>query len=81
MKIKSKILIIASSYSYCGEDRQAAIKSVTANGSYAMTAVTAITAQNTRDVKSIIPIPTINIQKQITMLLNDIGANGVKIIR
>jgi hydroxymethylpyrimidine/phosphomethylpyrimidine kinase len=44
-----------------------------------MTAVTVVTAQNTRDVKSIIPIPTKNIQKQITMILNDIGANGVKI--
>ena len=79
MKIKSKILIIAGSDSYGGAGIQADIKTVTALGSYAMTAVTAVTAQNTRDVKSIIPIPTKNIQKQITMILNDIGANGVKI--
>ena len=79
MKIKSKILIIAGSDSSGGAGIQADIKTVTALGSYAMTAVTAVTAQNTRGVKSIIPIPTKNIQKQITMILNDIGANGVKI--
>ena len=79
MKIKSKILIIAGSDSSGGAGIQADIKTVTALGSYAMTAVTAVTAQNTRDVKSIIPISTKNIQKQITMILNDIGANGVKI--
>ena len=79
MKIKSKILIIAGYDSSGGAGIQADIKTVTALGSYAMTAVTAVTAQNTRDVKSIIPIPTKNIQKQITMILNDIGANGVKI--
>ena len=79
MKIKSKILIIAGSDSSGGAGIQADIKTVTALGSYAMTAVTAVTAQNTRDVKSIIPIPTKNIQKQITMVLDDIGANGVKI--
>ena len=64
MKIKSKILIIAGSDSSGGAGIQADIKTVTALGSYAMTAVTAVTAQNTRDVKSIIPIPTKNIQKQ-----------------
>jgi len=79
LKIKSKILIIAGSDSSGGAGIQADIKTVTALGSYAMTAVTAVTAQNTRGVKSIIPIPTKNIQKQITMILNDIGANGVKI--
>jgi len=79
LKIKSKILIIAGSDSSGGAGIQADIKTVTALGSYAMTAVTAVTAQNTRDVKSIIPISTKNIQKQITMILNDIGANGVKI--
>ena len=79
MKIKSKILIIAGSDSSGGAGIQADIKTVTALGSYAMTAVTAVTAQNTRGVKSIIPISTKNIKKQITMILNDIGANGVKI--
>ena len=79
MKIKSKILIIAGSDSSGGAGIQADIKTVTALGSYAMTAITAVTAQNTKGVKKIIPIPTKNVQKQITMILDDIGANGVKI--
>ena len=79
MKTKSKILIIAGSDSSGGAGIQADIKTVTALGSYAMTAITAVTAQNTRGVKKITPIPTKNIQKQITMVLDDIGANGVKI--
>jgi len=79
LKTKSKILIIAGSDSSGGAGIQADIKTVTALGSYAMTAITAVTAQNTRGVKKITPIPTKNIQKQITMVLDDIGANGVKI--
>ena len=79
MKIKSKILIIAGSDSSGGAGVQADIKTVTALGSYAMTAITAVTAQNTRGVKKIIPIPTKNVQKQITMILDDIEADAVKI--
>ena len=79
MKIKSKILIIAGSDSSGGAGIQADIKTVTALGSYAMTAITAVTAQNTTGVKKIIPIHSKNVQKQITMILNDIGADGVKI--
>ena len=79
MKTKSKILIIAGSDSSGGAGIQADIKTVTALGSYAMTAVTAVTAQNTISVKKIISIPTEIVQKQITMVLDDIGANGVKI--
>ena len=79
MKPKSKVLIIAGSDSSGGAGIQADIKTVTALGSYAMTAVTAVTAQNTEGVKEIIPLPTKNIQKQLTMILDDIGANAVKI--
>jgi len=79
LKIKSKILIIAGSDSSGGAGIQADIKTVTALGSYAMTAVTAVTAQNTRGVKKITPIPTKDVQKQMTMILDDIGANGTKI--
>ena len=79
MKIKSKVLIIAGSDSSGGAGIQADIKTVTALGSYAMTAVTAVTAQNTRGVKEIISIPTQNVQKQIIMVLDDIGINAVKI--
>ena len=79
MKINSKVLIIAGSDSSGGAGIQADIKTVTSLGSYAMTAVTAVTAQNTKGVKEIIPISTKNIQKQITMILDDVGANSVKI--
>ncbi len=79
MKTKSKILIVAGSDSSGGAGIQADIKTVTALGSYAMTAITAVTAQNTQGVKKITPIPAKNIQKQITMVLDDIGADAVKI--
>ena len=79
MKPKSKVLIIAGSDSSGGAGIQADIKTVTALGSYAMTAVTAVTAQNTQGVKSIASISTKNLQKQIIMVLDDIGANAVKI--
>ncbi len=79
MKTKSKILIIAGSDSSGGAGIQADIKTVTALGSYAMTAVTAVTAQNTLGVKKIIPIPAKIVHKQIKMVLSDIGANSVKI--
>ena len=79
MKPKSKVLIIAGSDSSGGAGIQADIKTVTALGSYAMTAVTAVTCQNTKGVKSITAISTKNLRKQIVMVLDDIGANALKI--
>ena len=65
MKPNSKVLIIAGSDSSGGAGIQADIKTITALGSYAMTAITAITAQNTTGVKSIVPIPPEEILNQI----------------
>jgi len=79
VKIKSKVLIIAGSDSGGGAGIQADIKTVTSLGSYAMTAVTAITAQNTLGVEKIISIPAQHVKKQITMTLDDIGADAIKI--
>jgi len=79
VKPVSKVLIIAGSDSSGGAGIQADIKTVTALGSYAMTAVTAVTAQNTKGVKKIISIPSKDVQKQLTMILEDIGAQAVKI--
>ena len=79
MKPKSKVLIIAGSDSSGGAGIQADIKTVTALGSYAMTAITAVTSQNTTGVKNIKSIPTKNLKTQITMVLDDIGTNAVKI--
>ena len=79
MKIKSKILIIAGSDSSGGAGIQADIKSVTSLGSYAMTAITAVTAQNTLGVKSIMPIPVREISNQIEFTSKDIKPDSVKI--
>ena len=76
---KSRVLIIAGSDSGGGAGIQADIKTVTALGSYAMTAVTAVTAQNTKGVKKITSVPVENVRKQIKMVLEDIGADAVKI--
>jgi len=69
LKPKSKILIIAGSDSSGGAGIQADIKTVTALGCYAMTAITAITVQNTTGVSSIVPIQAKEIGKQICLLV------------
>ena len=79
MKPKSKVLIIAGSDSSGGAGIQADIKTVTALGSYAMTAVTAITSQNTTGVISIVPISAREISKQIIFTCNDIKPDAIKI--
>ena len=79
MKPKSKILIIAGSDSSGGAGIQADIKTVTALGSYAMTAITAVTIQNTTGVKSIIPIVPKKISDQIEFTSKDIKPDAIKI--
>ena len=76
---KSKILIIAGSDSSGGAGIQADIKTVTSLGSYAMTAITAVTIQNTIGVKSVIPIPVDEIYNQIVFTSKDIKHDAVKI--
>jgi len=75
----ARILIIAGSDSSGGAGIQADIKTATALGCYAMTAVTAITAQNTMGVSAIHPIPAALVREQITACLSDIGADAIKI--
>ena len=79
MKPKSKILIIAGSDSSGGAGIQADIKTVTALGAFAMTAVTAITAQNTTGVNSVVSIPPKEIEKQILFTSKDIKPDAIKI--
>ena len=69
MKPKSKVLIIAGSDSSGGAGIQADIKTVTALGGYAMTAITAITSQNTTGVKSVTAIKPKEIERQILFLV------------
>jgi hydroxymethylpyrimidine kinase/phosphomethylpyrimidine kinase len=79
LKLKSKLLIIAGSDSSGGAGIQADIKTATALGVYAMTAITAITAQNTTGVKSIVSIPPKEIFDQISFSVQDIKPSSVKI--
>ena len=79
MKPKSKILIIAGSDSSGGAGIQADIKTITSLGSYAMTAITAVTIQNTKGVQSVIPIPANDIKNQIIFTSRDIRPDAVKI--
>ena len=76
---KSKVLIIAGSDSSGGAGIQADIKTVTSLGCYAMTAITAVTAQNTTGVKSIIAIKPKVISTQIEFTSKDIKPNAIKI--
>ena len=79
MKPNSKILIIAGSDSSGGAGIQADIKTVTALGSYAMTAIPAITTQNTMGVKSIVRINPKEILNQIIFTCKDIRPDAIKI--
>jgi len=79
LKPKSKVLIIAGSDSSGGAGIQADIKTVTALGSYAMTAITAVTIQNTTGVKSIISIDPKEISNQIEFTSKDIKPDSIKI--
>jgi hydroxymethylpyrimidine kinase/phosphomethylpyrimidine kinase len=79
LKPNSKILIIAGSDSSGGAGIQADIKTVTALGSYAMTALTAVTSQNTTGVKSIVPIAPREILNQIIYTSKDIKPDAIKI--
>jgi hydroxymethylpyrimidine/phosphomethylpyrimidine kinase len=75
----ARILIIAGSDSGGGAGVQADIKTVTMLGGYAMTAVTAITAQNTLGVDAVHLIPTEMVIAQISSVVSDIGIDAVKI--
>ena len=75
----ARILIIAGSDSGGGAGIQADIKTVTMLGGHAMTAVTAVTAQNTLGVTSVHPIPAEMILAQIDAVVSDIGVDAVKL--
>ena len=74
-----RILIIAGSDSGGGAGIQADIKTVTMLGGHAMTAVTAITAQNTLGVQAVHLIPSEMVVGQIDSVVSDIGVDAVKI--
>lgn len=79
MTVPARILIIAGSDSGGGAGVQADIKTVSMLGGHAMTAVTAITAQNTLGVTAVHPVPTEIVLAQIDAVAGDIGVDAVKI--
>lgn len=73
-----RVLIVAGSDSGGGAGIQADIKTVTALGGYAATAITALTAQDTTGVHGIHAVPTDFIALQMSLVLADIGADAIK---
>lgn len=75
----ARILIIAGSDSGGGAGIQADIRTVSALGGYAMTAITAVTAQNTLGVEAVHPVPVDMVIAQMDAVISDIGVDAVKI--
>ena len=75
----TRVLTIAGSDSGGGAGVQADIKTISALGCYAASAITAVTVQNTMGVSAVHPIPADIVEGQIRAVLDDIGADAVKI--
>ena len=76
--MQGRVLIVAGSDSGGGAGIQADIKTVTALGGYAATAVTALTAQNTTGVYGVVGIEPAFIQQQMRVVIEDIGVDAIK---
>lgn len=79
MKHYNTVLSIAGSDSGGGAGIQADIKTISACGCYASTAITAVTVQNTLGVTGVHPVPVEFVEQQIDAVLSDIGADAIKI--
>jgi hydroxymethylpyrimidine/phosphomethylpyrimidine kinase len=79
MKTYFRALTIAGSDSGGGAGIQADLKTFSALGCFGMSVITALTAQNTREVAGIFPIPPLFIGQQMDAVLADIGTDAVKI--
>ena len=79
MKQYKRVLSIAGSDPSGGAGIQADIKTISACGCYAMAAITAVVDENTVHVNGIHPIPTAFVKGQIQSVLDDIGADAIKI--
>ena len=73
-----KILTVAASDSSGGAGIQADLKTITLMGSFAMSVVTALTAQNTQGITEIRKVPVSLVGKQLDAVLSDIGADALK---
>ncbi|MGN7612996.1 bifunctional hydroxymethylpyrimidine kinase/phosphomethylpyrimidine kinase [Magnetococcales bacterium HHB-1] len=76
---KKRIMIIAGSDPVAGAGIQADLKTVTALGGYAMTAITAVTVQNSLGVSRILSVSPEIVVEQITACLDDVGADVIKL--
>ena len=76
--MRGRVLVIAGSDSSGGAGIQADIKTLTALGAYAATAVTALTAQDTLGVHEVLAVPAALVARQISLVLDDIGADAIK---
>ncbi|HKF73635.1 MAG TPA: bifunctional hydroxymethylpyrimidine kinase/phosphomethylpyrimidine kinase, partial [Stellaceae bacterium] len=76
--MNGRVLIVAGSDSGGGAGIQADIKTVTALGGYAATAITALTVQNTLGVFAAMPVDALFVRQQMEAVLGDIGADCVK---
>lgn len=75
---KPRVLVVAGSDSGGGAGIQADIKTITMLGGFAMTAVTALTAQNTLGVEAVLEIDPRFVAQQMNVVLSDIGADAIK---
>ncbi len=76
--MRGRVLIIAGSDSGGGAGLQADLKTVAALGGFGMTAVTALTAQNTLGVQAVFPVPIAFLEQQLASVLSDLGADTIK---
>ncbi|MDA8017082.1 MAG: bifunctional hydroxymethylpyrimidine kinase/phosphomethylpyrimidine kinase [Thermoanaerobaculia bacterium] len=74
-----RLLTIAGSDSGGGAGIQADLKTFAAHGAYGMSVITAVTAQDTRTVHSVHPIPADVVVQQIDAVFDDLGVDAVKI--
>lgn len=76
---QGRVLVVAGSDPSGGAGIQADIKTITALGGYAATAITALTIQNTLGVTDIMPVSADVVVAQMKAVLSDIGADAIKI--
>ncbi|HUU07035.1 MAG TPA: bifunctional hydroxymethylpyrimidine kinase/phosphomethylpyrimidine kinase [Thermoplasmata archaeon] len=74
----TNVLTIAGSDPVGGAGLQADLKAIEASGAHGCTVVTCITAQNTKMVASIYPVPSAEVDKQLKAVLSDVRMDAVK---
>ncbi|MCF2503139.1 bifunctional hydroxymethylpyrimidine kinase/phosphomethylpyrimidine kinase [Dyadobacter sp. CY107] len=73
------ILTIAGSDSCGGAGIQADLKTIGALGGYGTSAITALTAQNTMEVRTVFPVPAVFLREQLLAVLDDIQVDAIKV--